>query len=385
MVDAAAKPHALVLKVMRLAKPKFFEPPIMGVDPADEFASDIQTALYQHTGQASMEIPLSDFVLAPQSIDNIYLGETFTFYMAVLNTSENDVCTSLSVQAHIQTQTQKIPLVSKFQESKLDPKQSIGQNIFHEIKEVGQHILVCEVNYKLNNADEMSLRKYFKFPVEKPLDVRTKFFSTEDNLSNDVYLEAQIQNLCNSFIVLEKVDLQTSEFYRRNDSGIRNLKDRQTSIQLNPQDIYQFLFCLSPNTSEFSLTQFCGVSPIGKLDISWRSSLGEAGRLQTSQLSKTTPTYGGDLRLIIDKVPGQVQLKQLFQVECRVLNCSERSLDLMLTLDTKNKRPFLFASVSGIHLGQLLPNSHAKFQLEVLPLQKGIQTLSGVRITDTRF
>lgn len=66
----------------------------------------------------------------------------------------------------------------------------------------------------------MSLRKYFKFPVEKPLDVRTKFFSTEDNLSNDVYLEAQIQNLCNSFIVLEKVDLQPSEFYRRNDAGV---------------------------------------------------------------------------------------------------------------------------------------------------------------------
>jgi hypothetical protein len=66
----------------------------------------------------------------------------------------------------------------------------------------------------------MNLRKYFKFPVEKPLDVRTKFFSTEDNLSNDVYLEAQIQNLCNSFIVLEKVELQPSEFYRRNDTGV---------------------------------------------------------------------------------------------------------------------------------------------------------------------
>lgn len=70
----------------------------------------------------------------------------------------------------------------------------------------------------------MSLRKYFKFPVEKPFDVRTKFFSTEDNLSNDVYLEAQIQNLCNSSIVLEKVELQPSDFYRRNDAGVGKSK-----------------------------------------------------------------------------------------------------------------------------------------------------------------
>lgn len=52
---------------------------------------------------------------------------------------------------------------------------------------------------------------------------------------------------------------------------------------------------------------------------------------------------------------------------------SERSLDLVLTLDNESKRPFLFASVSGVRLGQILPNSAAKFQLEVLPLQKGIQ------------
>jgi hypothetical protein len=54
---------------MRLAKPKFFEGPTMGIDPADEFAGDIQTAIQQHTGHNSMEIPLSDFVLAPQSIE----------------------------------------------------------------------------------------------------------------------------------------------------------------------------------------------------------------------------------------------------------------------------------------------------------------------------
>jgi hypothetical protein len=146
--------------------------------------------------------------------------------MAVLNASESDICTNISIQAYIQTQTQKIALTSKFQnaQAKLEPKRTIGQNISHEIKEIGQHILVCEVNYKLNNTEDMNFRKYFKFPVEKPLDVKTKFFNSEDNLSNDVYLEAQIQNLCNSAIVLEKVELQPSEYYKRKEIGVGKTK-----------------------------------------------------------------------------------------------------------------------------------------------------------------
>lgn len=139
---------------MRLAKPKFFETPAMSIDPADEFASDIQSVLKNHTGQESVEFMLSDFLLAPQSIDNIYLGETFTFYVAVLNSSDADVCTNISIEVRfkiysmflfqvcIQTQTQKIPLISKFQDAnaKLDPRQTLGQNITHEIKEIGQHM-----------------------------------------------------------------------------------------------------------------------------------------------------------------------------------------------------------------------------------------------------
>ncbi|KAI6214333.1 hypothetical protein M3Y94_00255100 [Aphelenchoides besseyi] len=384
MADSAVRSHALVFRVMRLAKPKFYEATTMSVDSSDEFALDISTALQNYTGQESTEIPLTNYLLAPQSIDNIYLGETFTFYMTVSNSSDSDVCTNVTVQASIQTQTQKHILNSKYQDgnAQLEPQNSIGQVISHEIKETGQHILVCEVNYMLNNTESLSLRKFFKFPVEKPIDVRTKFFSTEDNLCEDVYLEAQIQNLCTSAITLERVDLHPSSFYKRKDSGVSCLsKTNKRSIQLNQHDIYQFLFCLSPNLADHSYAQFRGVSTIGNLDIRWRTQMGEPGRLQTSQLTRVAPSYG-DLRLLVEKIPGQVQLKELFHVDCRVMNCSERSLDLILTLDNEKKRPFLFASPSGVHLGHVLPNTSAHFHLEVLALEKGVQFLSGIRITD---
>lgn len=52
---------------------------------------------------------------------------------------------------------------------------------------------------------------------------------------------------------------------------------------VNPQSICQFLYCLTPNDDGKILS---GSTNIGKLDIVWRSNLGEKGRLQTSQLSR---------------------------------------------------------------------------------------------------
>lgn len=40
--------------------------------------------------------------------------------------------------------------------------------------------LVCAVSYT-THKNEMYFRKFFKFPVTKPIDVRTKFYNAEVN------------------------------------------------------------------------------------------------------------------------------------------------------------------------------------------------------------
>jgi hypothetical protein len=54
---------------------------------------------------------------------------------------------------------------------------------------------------------------------------------------------------------------------------------------MSPNDTRQYLYCLSPKP-EFSLNYYRGVTSIGKLDMVWRTSMGERGRLQTSQLQR---------------------------------------------------------------------------------------------------
>lgn len=56
---------------------------------------------------------------------------------------------------------------------------------------------------------------------------------------------------------------------------------------LQPMDTRQYLYCLKPKP-EFAEKAgvIKGVTVIGKLDIVWKTNLGERGRLQTSQLQR---------------------------------------------------------------------------------------------------
>lgn len=56
---------------------------------------------------------------------------------------------------------------------------------------------------------------------------------------------------------------------------------------VNPHDTRQYLYCLKPRpearSNPAALRQ---ATSIGKLDIVWRTNMGDRGRLQTSQLQR---------------------------------------------------------------------------------------------------
>lgn len=54
---------------MRLARPKFYEGPSMGIDPADEFSGLINDAVKVSSGQENMQHPMTSYLMAPQVIE----------------------------------------------------------------------------------------------------------------------------------------------------------------------------------------------------------------------------------------------------------------------------------------------------------------------------
>jgi hypothetical protein len=51
------------------------------------------------------------------------------------------------------------------EKAELLPGETIDHVLQHEVKELGTHILVCDVSYSSPLADKLNFRKFFKFQV----------------------------------------------------------------------------------------------------------------------------------------------------------------------------------------------------------------------------
>lgn len=385
----AKENHLLALKVMRLTRPSLFSTLFLTCDTKDLPYEAFQKELLNDIGTPTnlSMYNTGNLLMLPQSFGNIYLGEIFSCYMSVHNNSNVPVC-DVSVKADLQTGTQRIVLSVHGNENiipRLLPDESVDDVIHHEVKEIGTHILVCSVSYVTEGGEKMYFRKFFKFQVSKPLDVKTKFYNAE---SDEVYLEAQLQNITSNPICLERVSLEPSSYFTAVQLNLVEDKDGSHSVFgdincLNPLDSRQYLFCLSPKPDIRINGKFMkGITSIGKLDIIWRSSMGERGRLQTSQLERMAPGYG-DIRLTVVELPSIVTLESTFEIVCRITNSCERTMDLILTLDTHCSNGILWQGVTGRQLGKFEPYSSLDLKLNAVAIRLGLMVISGIRLTDS--
>lgn len=150
------------------------------------------------------------------------------------------------------------------------------------------------------------------------------------------------------------------EFYTWGDPQLQPFLCRESTFgkmsYLQPMDTRQYLYCLKPKPEYAEKAGVIkGVTVIGKLDIVWKTNLGERGRLQTSQLQRMVfqsalfchislfsssfmntfnpvwspyvlqaPGYG-DIRLSLDMIPDTVNLEEPFDIICKITNCRWKS------------------------------------------------------------
>ncbi|XP_016097812.1 trafficking protein particle complex subunit 13-like [Sinocyclocheilus grahami] len=269
-VSQAKQEHLLALKVMRLTKPTLFtNMPVTCEDrdlPGDLFVRLMKDD--PSTVKGAETLILGEMLTLPQNFGNIFLGETFSSYISVHNDS-NQVVKDILVKADLQTSSQRLNLsASNSAVSELKPECCIDDVIHHEVKEIGTHILVCAVSYTTQTGEKLYFRKFFKFQVLKPLDVKTKFYNAE------------------------------------------------------------------------------------------------------------APGYG-DVRLSLELIPDTVSLEEPFDITCKITNCSERTMDLVLEMC--NTRSVHWCGVSGRQLGKLSPSASLSIPLKLLSSVQGLQ----VRQTQT--
>jgi len=335
---------------------------------------------------------LGELFVLPQTFGNIFLGEVFSSYVSVHNDSNQPV-KDIVIKTDLQTSSQRLTLsgTANMPVAKLDPEESFDQVIHHEVKELGTHILVCAVSYATLTGEKMYFRKFFKFQVLKPLDVKTKFYNAVDD---EVFLEAQVQNITSSPMVMESVKLEPSAAYTVTDLNTipvdqkKDVSGEDTGKEsifgpgsyVNPNDTRQYLYKLTPVAPTFKNVKVANV--VGKLDIVWRTAFGERGRLQTSQLQRVPPPLL-DIKVSVIQMPDAVVVEKRFPLKVRLRNTCDRKMDLKLFMTKSKDGGLMWCGTSGKSLGPLLPGNVVELQLNLLPLAAGMQSVGGLQIVDT--
>ncbi|KAH9952206.1 hypothetical protein B0H21DRAFT_716167 [Amylocystis lapponica] len=262
---------------------------------------------------------ISEVLTLPSSFGAIQLGETFSSCLSVNNEANVDV-EGVTLKVEMQTASTKTTL-AEFggADFSLTIGDSMEKVVSHEIKELGQHVLGCTVSYRLpigirtapgpagevHDPSTHAFRKFYKFAVTNPLSVKTKVHlprSPSALLSRaereKVFLEVHIQNMTQDAMWLDRMQFECTDGWSVQDANTLNTGavDKGNIFSgamalIQPQDMRQYMYILSPTVlAAFPVTHAPGsIIHLGRLDISWRSSFGEPGRLLTSMLSRRIP------------------------------------------------------------------------------------------------
>ena len=418
MTESTSGPHALSLKIMRLSGPSFVAAPNIPVlnCPLEEWSSwSRQQSLHPISPVDFSDYMMTELLLLPVSFGNIYLGETFSCFVAVNNESAQKIV-DVSVKAELQTTSQRFALSDSNSHSldSMNPNQSHEFVLDHEIKELGIHILVCSVHYSVlvdsysKEKESKFFRKFYKFQVLNPFSVKTKVNSLSDGR---VYLETQIQNVMTVPMHIERIRFDPFELFHfvdLNQQGLeygKNVKDfvftnsskeelnvnskSKSSITMHifksyliPQDTRQYLYLLVPKKDvEFTILKT--TPSLGKLDITWSTQLGSTGRLQTSQLQRKIPSMDA-FELSVLSQPSEIQVETPFKVHCRLKNnLASDPLRLVLAFDLSKMTHVMAIGSLECQFGQLQGQEQVEFDLEFLALYPGLHRIPGISVTES--
>lgn len=390
-------PHLLSLKVMRLSRPQLtattpiyyesttFPALVEGLDSLN--ISDL-TASHPiegtSTGLHIRDFGLSQMLKLPSAFGNIYLGENFSTFISINNESPFSVH-QVGVKIELQTSSQRFVLsdTTGTPYNTLDTRATHDITVAHEIKELGVHILVCSVQYVAPDGRKRHFRKFYKFQVSNPLAVKTKL---NNMIDGRVFLEAQLQNVSAGLMFLERMKFEPSEHFQFEDLN-QNVSKQDATVFgdsfIHPQDVRQYLYMLSPkNTQNDRISRT--TNALGKLDIVWRSTMGDLGRLQTSQLTRKAPMLE-DLEVQpfwIEEGPVRIILETPFKLGIRIKNHSNENMKLVLSAIKTKMGSVLLSGLNSKQLGEVPANQSTETQLEFFPLTPGLQRVGGLKVMD---
>ncbi|KAH9080821.1 hypothetical protein Ae201684P_007909 [Aphanomyces euteiches] len=274
------------------------------------------------------EFALSNMLLLPDSFGNIYLGETFSSYISVIN---QFACDLHQVGLTLQTPTSRSDLLDKRSSRggatppmNPTPTLSAGSNldmaVEYELNEVGVHTLRVGVTYlDPLTSEPKSLRKFYRFQVLNPLTITFKHVLIKE----ESYVEAKIHNITQTPLHIDTIEFVPSPPFQAHE-----LAADSKSLVL-PEDAIQRTFKV---TAAAHVDLNAGAMNLGRLEVAWMSAMGEAGRMQTQPVVRKVASAKEASVSIILPDPCRAVVGEPFVATFVIENHTTRPMHLQLQL-----------------------------------------------------
>ncbi|KAJ0797849.1 putative trafficking protein particle complex subunit 13 [Helianthus annuus] len=282
----------------------------------------------------------------------------------------------------------------------------------HDVKELGAHTyvrtiyssyissfttyvcltifrLVCTALYYDGDAERKYLPQYFKFMVSNPLSVRTKVRVVKDT----TYLETCLENNTKSNLFMDQVEFEPAprwsatilkaDVHHSEKGGSTRETFKPPVLIRAGGGIYNYLYALKMSSAP---TKGEGSNILGKLQITWRTNLGEPGRLQTQHITGN-PVTRKEIDLKVVKVPSVIILEKPFLVHLSLTNLTGKKLgpfEAWLSLnDSKEEKAVMISGLQRMDLPAVEAFASLEFQLNLISAKLGVQKISGITVFDT--
>lgn len=391
--------NPISLKVMRLSKPKFhFSLPVPFIVPHAEDGNSTTTPPAPASAEL-VEPALTGMLALPHSFGDIYLGETFSCFVSLANKSNFELV-QVALKVEVRTEYNRESISEERSVDRLTSRQTLDKVVHYELKDTGMHILSCLALYTDPSGEKKHFKKFYKFQVNNPLKMKEK---THDLVAHqDIIVETQVQNATPRTLFLESVRFIPAPQFEvfgfaehgvdANSRAVGVIPDGSVVTGLHMQslgamtylkegDVEQYMFRLR---GKLPASQLKRTTALGRMEVVWKSTMGEPGRLQSNVVQRKLPAARA-VEVFTTSVPHEVSLEVPFDVQCVATNTSNKELQLFLHFESMPGRSggFVFDGVSGRALGTLEPHASLTFSFSLIALDTGILKLNGLYLVDT--
>lgn len=196
------------VRVMRLYKP------CLHVLPTNIPLSDYGTSLSNSNKTCvSNDFSISPFILFPDSFGDIYTGEMFSAYIAVVNGIQDTPFNLVTLAIRLQTSnatydlldTRSSPGVISCQTKVLAPNEGLDMVVQHTLSELGIHTLRVSVQYNhFKSSEPKTIRKFYRFSVLQPLQIVSHCTELHTH-SNKIMVQTKVTNATKAPLFIEEV------------------------------------------------------------------------------------------------------------------------------------------------------------------------------------